>query len=532
MPPPLFIMDMVHHNPGEPLFETSYNDPAAVGAAGFNAKAFFLFESPTLAIRWDGVEEDVFPAGSEPRAWVDNKADVIRQQHQACRAAGLKIYAQTDMVLLPQALIHARNLDERFGDPNDPETMELIRIQIRESFAQFPELDGLIMRIGETYLHDAPWHLGAIHNKDDVAHTIVPLMRLLREEVCVQQDRQLIFRSWLSFDCDLDDYLTISAAIEPHPNFIISVKHCEDDFHRSNPFSRVIGQGQHPQLIEVQCSREYEGKGAYPNYVAADVIDGFEEHRGKGLQIESIRAFSEQRPELFAGIWTWSRGGGWGGPYAANELWYDLNAWVMAQWARDTHQDEESVFWRYARERLGLPEDSVPFFRELCLLSGKAIVRMRNTTEGDLDLWWTRDAGIGWPEYRSDTPDSLRRSLAQKDEAVQIWEHMVSLAEQVQWPDPHLADFALGSVHYGLGLARIYRAIFYLDAARRNDDQQAIARELDRYDAAWRAYDGLPTRFAHLSDRYRKDYRRHIAHPADEVVNELRTRSAPESAQR
>ena len=90
MPPPLFIMDMVHHNPGEPLFETSYNDPAAVGAAGFNAKAFFLFESPTLAIRWDGVEEDVFPAGSEPRAWVDNKADVIRQQHQACRAAGLK----------------------------------------------------------------------------------------------------------------------------------------------------------------------------------------------------------------------------------------------------------------------------------------------------------------------------------------------------------------------------------------------------------------------------------------------------------
>ena len=381
---------------------------------------------------------------------------------QACRTAGLEIYAQTDMVLLPTALIQARKLEQRFGDPNDPETIELIKIQICESFEQFPDLDGLIVRIGETYLHDAPWHQGAIQNKDDMDNTVIPLIRLLREEICVRHKRKLIFRSWLSFDRDLEDYLKISAALEPHPNLSISIKHCEDDFHRSNPFSRIIGQGRHPQVIEVQCAREYEGKGAYPNYVAADIIDGFEEHQDKGLEIQSIRDFTEKRPDLFAGIWTWSRGGGWGGPYAASELWYDLNAWVMSNWAQDTSQSEAEVFNRYARERLGLDESSGAAFRELCLLSGKAIVRMRNTVEGDLDLWWTRDAGIGWPEYRSETQEVLQRVLKQKDEAVALWQQIVSLAKEVQWLDPALADFAHGSVHYGLGLARIYQALFLL----------------------------------------------------------------------
>jgi hypothetical protein len=310
--------------------------------------------------------------------------------------------------------------------------------------------------------------------------------------------------------------------VEPHPNLSISIKHCEDDFHRSNPFSRIIGQGRHPQVIEVQCAREYEGKGAYPNYVAADVIDGFEEHSGTELEVDCIRALAEKRPDLFGGIWTWSRGGGWGGPYAASELWYDLNAWVMANWAQDTRQSEAEVFNRYARERLGLDESSSAAFRELCLLSGKAIVRMRNTVEGDLDLWWTRDIGIGWPEYRSETPETLQRSLAQKDEAVAIWTKIVSLAEQVQWPDPELEAFAHGSVYYGLGLARIYHALFHLDVAKRAKAPLAIRRGIEAYEKAWEEYEALPQRFPTLSTLYQQSYDRHIQHPAKLVVNELK----------
>jgi hypothetical protein len=48
--PECLVMDMVHHNPGEPPFETPYNDPSYVADIGYNSKAYFLFESPTLAI--------------------------------------------------------------------------------------------------------------------------------------------------------------------------------------------------------------------------------------------------------------------------------------------------------------------------------------------------------------------------------------------------------------------------------------------------------------------------------------------------
>ena len=37
----------------------------------------------------------------------------------------------------------------------------------------------------------------------------------------------------------------------------------------------------------------------------------------------------------FAGVWTWSRGGGWEGPYIPNELWCELNAYVIAKYAEN-----------------------------------------------------------------------------------------------------------------------------------------------------------------------------------------------------
>lgn len=164
-------------------------------------------------------------------------------------------------------------------------------------FDQFPDLDGLVVRIGgETYLHDAPYHQGAIENKKSPEKTIIPLMKILKEEICEKRNKQLIFRTWIAFDKNIKDYLEVSDAIEPHDNLVISIKHCEGDFHRSNAFSKVIGQGRHRQIIEVQSAREYEGKGAYPNYIANGVIDGFEEHASMPKeQINSISEFVEKK---------------------------------------------------------------------------------------------------------------------------------------------------------------------------------------------------------------------------------------------
>lgn len=518
------ILDMVHHNPGEEPYQSAYNNPAVIKEMGYNGKVYFLFESPALAINWESVDSDILPKGSEERKWVDNKASQIKKMQASCVEQGMAIYAMSDLVLFPKRLIEKYHMEDTFGDPNNPQTEKFIRIQINEMFDQFPDLDGLVVRIGETYLHDAPYHQGAIDNKSNPEKTIIPLMQILREEICVKRDKQLIFRTWNSFDRDQGVYMQVSDAVEPHKNLIISIKQCEGDFHRARPFSKLIGQGRHPQIIEVQCAREYEGKGAYPNYIANGVIEGFEEHaRMPEEQINSLHEFVEKRPDIYAGIWTWSRGGGWDGPYIKNEMWCDLNAWVMAQWAKDPRQHEEPIFNRYASERLHLNGADIAKFRKLCLLSAEAVVRGRNTTYNDIsDVWWTRDQGIGWPAPAKDAI-AQKRNLEQKDESVGKWKEIVKLAKTIHWENGETRDYAVGSAEYGCRLYKIYRILVNMSDAEAKGDMKSVEKWIKAYDKAWVAYNKLPEQYNSLSTLYTQEYNRHITNNANHKVNELRS---------
>ena len=516
------VLDMVHHNPGEPPYKSVYNNPKVIKDMGYNGKVYFLFESPALAINWESVDSDILPTGSKERKWVDEKADQIKQMHAACKAQNIAIYAMSDLILFPKRLIEKYQIEDTFGNPNNPQTVKFIRAQINEMFDQFPDLDGLVVRIGETYLHDAPYHLGAIEDKSNPEKTIIPLIKILKEEICEKRNKRLIFRTWRAFDVNLENYLKVSDAIEPHPKLIISIKHCEGDFHRSNAFSKVIGKGRHRQIIEVQSAREYEGKGAYPNYIANGVIEGFEEHaRMPEEQINSIREFVKTRPELYAGIWTWSRGGGWDGPYIKNEMWCDLNSWVMAQWALQTDKSEEFIFNRYATERLGLQGDDVAKFRKLCLLSAQAVVRGRNSTYGDMNPWWTRDQGISWPMVNKGKLEQ-ERNLIQKDGSIAKWKEIVKLSKSIKWQNDETKDHAIGSAEYGLKLYNIYRALMYMKHAQDNGKTKAVKKWIKLYDKAWKCYNKLPEKYTTIASLYTQDYARHIKNRAHEKVNTLR----------
>ncbi|MEP3836197.1 MAG: hypothetical protein ABJM36_01035 [Algibacter sp.] len=516
------ILDMVHHNPGETPYVSKYNDPAVVKEMGYNGKVYFLFESPALAINWESVDKDILPKGSEDRKWVDEKAAQIKKMHAACKAEDMAIYAMSDLVLFPKRLIAKYGIEKTFGNPNDPLTEKLIRAQINEMFDQFPDLDGLVVRIGETYLHDAPYHLGAIEDKKNPEKTISPLINILREEICVKRNKQLIFRTWGAFDTKLDDYMEVSHAVEPHENLIISIKHCEGDFHRSNAFSKVIGQGRHRQIIEVQSAREYEGKGAYPNYIANGVINGFEEHaRMPEERINSIQEFVDTKPELYAGVWTWSRGGGWDGPYIKDEMWCDLNSWVMAQWGQNTDRSEEFIFNRYASERLQLEGDDVAKFRKLCLLSAEAVVRGRNSTYRDMNPWWTRDQGIAWPMVVKGETEQ-KRNLAQKDESIAKWKQIVKLAKSIDWQNDETTNHAIGSAEYGFKLYKIYRTLVYMKYAHDNGNTKAVKKWINAYDKAWADYNKLAEEYSTIATLYTEDYKRHIANNAGVKVNKLR----------
>jgi len=513
---------MVHHNPGEPPYKSTYEDPSVIRAMGYHGKVYFLFGSPMLAINWESVDPEILPKGSPDRQWVDLKAAEIKKLHTACKAQDIKVYAQSDLVLFPKRLVEKYEIADTFGNPGNPLIEKFLRAQINESFDQFPDLDGLVVRIGETYLHDAPYHQGSIEKKKNAEHTIIPLIRILREEVCVKRGKEVIFRTWLSFDVNSETYAKVNAAVEPHPKLFFSMKHCEGDFHRGNPFSKVIGQGRHRQIIEVQCAREYEGKGAYPNYIARGVIEGFEEHQTMPEgRLKSIRDFSEAKPELFGGLWTWTRGGGWEGPYIKNELWCDLNAWVLAQWTQNTTQSEESIFHRYAKERLKLSNNDAENFRKLALLSADAVIRGRNSTQADMNPWWTRDHGIGWPKYRAEH-SNRSPNLKEKDQSVAMWREIIDLAQTITWPDQRTRKHAIGSAHYGYHLYQIYQAIIYLEDAVYRDDKVGVQKWIKQYDQAYLAYNELPKTFSTLSSLYTQDYNRHIRDNAHTKIEKLR----------
>ncbi|MBV5283597.1 MAG: hypothetical protein JZU53_14345 [Paludibacter sp.] len=521
-----YIMDMVHNNPGDALYVSKFNDPDVLKSMGYNSKSYFLFDSPMLAINWDGLDPNILPNGSADRAWVEKKAHRLDSLYTNCKKHGIDVYAMSDLVLFPKRLIEKYGIEKTFGNPLDTLTERLLRFQIHQMFVQFPQMDGIVVRIGETYLEDAPYHKGNIQDKYNADKCIIPLMNILRDEICVKLNKKLIFRTWWVFDTDIKKYEYITNTIEPHKNLVISIKHCEDDFHRGDAFSKVLGLGRHQQLVEVQCAREYEGKGAFPNYVAHGVIDGFEEHQyrkdaGKIWNMKELYATGKM-----VGMWTWSRGGGWEGPYPKSELWCELNAWVMAQWANHPTESEESIFNRYARNVLKLSKNDAAKFRKIALLSEKATLRgMRSAAyPSDVFAMWVRDEYITFPALPKDAKKATI-IVAEKVEAEKMWDEIVDLSKQIKFKDKTTGRVVLVTCEYGRQMFRIFNALFQLSSIDAGySSAENITKYIGHYDEAWKTLETLKIQYPNECPSLfsKTTIRRTWPTVADDKVNQMR----------
>ena len=533
-----FILDMVHHNPGEPPFKSRFLDPAHLADYGFNGQ---VFKHINCVATFAASGVDCFPAGSSERAWLDQFTPGIEREIAAAKKKGLKVFYHIDLFVLPKRLVaHFQN---EICDPHTgrilldrPKTLELHTILFDELTARFPQVDGYIIRVGETYLFDTPQHTGnspipkvgpawtpdylyaeTLSGKSPTeprwdksqADAYVKLLQFLRDEVCAKQGRQIFFRTWDIFPdklhASLPHYLEVTNQIKPHPKLAFSIKHTALDFWRHTKVNECLTQGQHPQIIEVQCQREYEGKGAYPNYVMDGVISGFEENAQK-IGLKDLVS----HPKIL-GVYSWSRGGGWHGPCIENELWPDLNAFVLAQFVENPARTEEEIFLEYACNYLGLSNGDVNRFRELCLTSAKAILKGRHCAAFDRALHesvlptacWMRDDRLGGHLQLVEVLNHLHQknlcaeALLEKAEAVRLWERVTFLARQIEWRDRETAQFANLSAQYGLKLFRVvaagWRVMLAGHAAGKKStlDENELESALAAYDAAWADYESL-----------------------------------------
>lgn len=263
-------------------------------------------------------------------------------------------------------------------------------------------------------------------------------------------------------EANFETQFELPEKLNPHPNLIFSIKHTALDFWRRVKFNPCITKGQHQQIIEVQCQREYEGKGAYPNYIMDGVLNGFSENRTK------IGLVEVAGHPLVQGIYTWTRGGGWFGPYIGNELWCDLHAFVIAGFASKGRKESE-LLEEFARKRLGLNEGDIGRFIRICRLSGDAVLKGRYCEAFDHSLnesmmptnIWMRDDRIGVLNQLQEVFGYLvehglvEEALNEKREAVTLWSSIRELSLALESGHHEMTGFIKISAEYGYRLFQV-----------------------------------------------------------------------------
>lgn len=526
-----YVLDMVFNNPGEEPTKSEYNNPDFLKSRGYNGMVGEWYVN--CAITYDNFEKGIVPVGSKERQWIENRAQMIDKKLKACDEAGIKVYAFVDVFVAPESIWkkYGAEMGQEETDfhgyggnvknvrkPNiqKPMIQRLIRAQIDGIFDRFPSLAGVVIRFGETYLQDTPYHMGGkpVGEGEQGIKDHVKLINILRDEVCVKRNKKLIYRTWDFgwFHTQPKVYLAITDQIKPHKNLIFSIKHTMGDFQRTFPFNPTLGIGKHQQIVEVQCQREYEGKGAHPDYIANGVLNGFEEY--EGMSHPKCLNDLKNNPNL-CGVWTWSRGGGWKGPYISNELWCDLNAFVISKWAQNPDMEEAKIFDQYIK-LLGLSDKDASSFRQIALLSAHGVLLGRSSKIIRINPWWIRDqfmGGLTSPDYNSQTSEAwgklnqdfeniVKKNLVdsilnEKTKAVETWEKIEQLSKSITTGSDKFRDYLTVSCTYGRIKYDIIRQGWIVMLKGLQGDKthsynrKAIETAYHSYEKLWKEFDDL-----------------------------------------
>lgn len=458
---------MVHHNPGEPQFFTQYTEPAFLKEKGYTGQI------PKLEIQcgltYDRWEDNIIPEKTDEKLWIERHALNVGLLLENAEKADMPLYPFTDVLVVPKAIMEKYGSEMRVADGSEmvlsstygeyektdgrlsikrKRTQEIIKAQIDEIFWRYPKLGGLTIRFGETYVFDTPFHVGGKPAKTKEEH--IMLINLLREEICVKRNKKLFYRTW-GYDGfhhpDPDFYLQIVNEVEVDSNLFFSIKHTNNDYLRDVPFNKSIGIGNHQQIVEVSTNQAgMYGRQSHPYYIGDGIINGWtvmrnNDHKG----ISSIY----NNPKV-KGIWIWTWGDGWVGPYINNELWVNLNEYVLRNYAQYPLKSEEEIFNTYAKDVLKLSKEDVRKFRILCINSETAVYRGQYSELFDIDFWWCRDQYLSAVDLDIVVEKNLiEEVLTEKRENIKLWKKMEELAYEITIPDVEDDSFLKISTTYG-----------------------------------------------------------------------------------
>jgi hypothetical protein len=352
-------------NPGEPFAQTQYRDPAHLKAMGYTG--LVIYETTGLS----GIEGAETLGSGEIGRWVAQQYDQVAQRINQARFAGLEVYILFDALSLARVIV-SKNADQ-YTCRNRPTALcpasEQTVLKSVETLGrlleQLPTVDGVVLRFGDNDAARLPYLIG-----NDIysphcprcsqlgrADRIVQLIEHFHRLVVTKLDKRLIVRAWNVKPNGMHDSVDLCRRVcerlpgdAQDPRLVLSFKFTQTDFWRYqkwNPSS--LACGGRPVIYELQCQREFEGKGGIPNWQVPLWTDGpaeiDEANRGGLKQVAS--------QINFAGLWAWARGGGWGGPFVTKETWIDVNVFAVPHLVDEPGLDTSELTDRWIERQFG-----------------------------------------------------------------------------------------------------------------------------------------------------------------------------------
>jgi len=444
-------------NPGEPEVQTRYQDPAQLKALGYNG--LVIYESTALS----GVQNVEAIVPGELRRWVGSHVDHITRTADAARKAGLSVYLFYDVLALPTDVVerNAAGLCCK-GRPQTlcPASEQAIELSVKalESLlTRWPDTQGVVLRFGDTDAQRLPHLVGndlySPHcprcSQLGLAERANTFINRFHDLVVEKLDKRLIVRAWNVRPGGMHDVPQLAERIAQglpgapdDDRLMLSFKFTQTDFWRYqkwNPSSLVCGG--RPILYELQCQREFEGKGGVPNWQAPLWRDGCPECADEEGEVHGL-ADAARRVNL-AGLWAWVRGGGWGGPFVKNEQWIDANVFAVPLLADDPGADLDQIAQRWVNQRLEaegdaceklieLLKDSADFVRKAFYIGPFALAKP-NPWHPSAD--WIQDdlldARAAWRIIQQLSESQLEEAVNEKRQAAESVSHHRAALQQL-----------------------------------------------------------------------------------------------------
>jgi|GEM_PF-950751 len=373
-------------NPGEPAAASRYSDPAVLRARGFSG--LVVYESAALSGGLGSARQsnpDVARFVRETETRVDEAvARAGARDPSDPQAPPLDVYLAFDLLVLDADAVagdpEAVCCRHRSADlcPGRDAAWAHALANLDAVLDRWPSAAGVVLRFGDNDAARLPHLVG-----NDVYRPHCPQCERLSladrvqraitgawERVVAARGKRLIVRAWNLRPGGLHDDAGLAVEVGRHlpgapddDRLVLSFKVGPSDFWRYQPWNTSsLVFGRRPVLYELQCQREFEGKGAVPNFQAGLWGAGMPETARRTLVPQGggqpVAGLAEAATRVnFAGVMAWVRGGGWGGPFVGDESWIDANVYAAGRLADDPAADPAVLARDWVNEVLpGLSE--------------------------------------------------------------------------------------------------------------------------------------------------------------------------------